>query len=95
MEQIFYKKGEIYTGIEGNDKYIWRCAVECNLNCDFSIHSKSESIRKNVGKHGWDNNRLPTPEEIHWFNECLKYNKFIPYNEAIKSMNVEPIYEIY
>ena len=100
MEQIFYKKGEIYIGLlDDGSIYIWRCTVEGNLNCDFLLHSyngfKSGSIQKNVGNHGWNNNRLPTPEEIHWFNECLKHNKFISYEEAMKSMNVEPIYEIY
>lgn len=100
MEQIFYKKGEIYVGYElhQKDTYIWRCGLEGNQNCDFRIHISKNfggSTQKNVGYHGWDNNRLPTPEELHWFNECLKHNKFISYEEAMKSMNIEPIYEIY
>jgi len=47
------------------------------------------SYNNNMGKGV----RLATPEEILWYNECVKEKKFIPFSKI--NLDFSPQYEIY
>lgn len=84
-------KGEYYVGTYiGNttSEFIWKCYTDKSFNYEFRIITNwSENLSfVKYGTHSWnDNIRLATPEEKHWLDECIRLNKFITKEEAIKS----------
>ena len=79
-------KGEIYTHKNGN---IFRCDQINNA----TIYGKYINIAHNVFRkppenpgNFWINEiRLATPGEKHWLNCCITANKFITFEEAMKT----------
>jgi hypothetical protein len=60
------------------------------MGTGYNLHLKTDdTIRVKVlykgGGFSYDNMRLATPEEKHWLEECIKADKFIEYDEAMKS----------
>jgi hypothetical protein len=102
-----YIKGEIYVSyLEGanNDKriFVWRC-TGTPTGYDSYIYAKDhiedchslEFRGKQKNTHGYSETRLPTPEEKHWLEECIRLDRAISYQEALKTYNSSPVYEIY
>lgn len=101
MEQIYTSFRN--SSIEGKkDIFIWKHREGSKNNYSHYVYSKGGidcnaeiEYRINNSSHGYDNQRDATPQEKHWLEECIKQNKIIPYQEAMKTFNGQPIYEIY
>ena len=48
-------------------------------------YSKTAIFQKNQTGFSYDCLREPTPEQKHWLETCIKANKFISYDEAMKT----------
>jgi hypothetical protein len=74
-------ENEVYYLDIISHKYIVKCkdkGKKCNnINLSYNTFNKEGDIRSFI-KHL---KRLATSEEKHWLNECIKANKFIPFNE--------------
>jgi len=55
-----------------------------NLNLKIDNTIKIEKLYRNGG-FSYDNIRLATPEEKHWLNTCIEQDKFITFEEAMKT----------
>ena len=75
---------------------IYSCAYETNhqnyvlkynkSNYAFFINTNSKTFSKSSWSFWIDKKiKIATPEEKHWFLECEKANKFIPYDEAMET----------
>lgn len=54
------------------------------------IHENCSYRYNNDEIYKWRGNiRLATLEEKHWLNECIKANKFIPFNEIKFNKTIE------
>lgn len=87
MEYI--KKEELKNG----DVFVAQCSNYHFLNKEgtgFSLDLNTDNtIKHEILIKGcifsYEKIRLATPEEKHWLNECIKLNKFITFDEAIKT----------
>lgn len=79
-------KGEIYKNT--NNDIIFKC-----LNDKTSQGVGFRIINKCFVKNNWFSSNLEyllaTPEEKHWLNTCIEQNKFITFEEAMKTFTVE------
>jgi len=85
-------KGNIYTGTDRGERYIWMCDKDGRHSTNYRLHltkSGSPSFQKDVGSHRWDNNREPTYEERAWIEACIAAGELVP--EPKNEIN----YEIY
>ena len=78
--------GEVYTHQNGN---ICRCDQITNTTiCGKYINITNHEFRKppeNPGNFWINEMRLATPEEKHWLNCCITADKFITFEEAMKT----------
>jgi hypothetical protein len=96
-----YIKGNYYKGIGSGDKkdmlYIWICGKDNEKYYSYRVvdkPNKPEEFETNYAKncsHGWNKSIEPTIEEINWLDLCIKYNKYISYEESLTmiSKNLE------
>jgi len=78
------KEGEIYTHTNGNIvKY--ETLNSFNKVCGIHIGGNKNNLNYNNGNFTIKELKLATSEEKHWLNECIKLDKFITFEEAIKS----------
>lgn len=93
-------KGEIYTCQDNNNKvFIYTCGKSgeqyyLNFICDI-ITSGLYAETSIPTLYRWNGLRESTPQEIHWLNECIKRQNDLSFDEAMKTFNSEPQYEIY
>jgi len=75
--------GEIYKSTTGSHIFKY---VDKNGSDNFYCNNRSNfgKEKATVGK-GLDNIINATPEEKHWLEECIKLDKFITFEEAMKS----------
>jgi len=97
-----FKKGEIYTGQINEEHFIF--VYEKPKYFSNYLHYlknntgeiKNISFKNIINDHGWEiHTRESTLEEKHWILCCIKLGKQISLEEAMKSFNSPPIYEIY
>ena len=78
--------GEVYTHKNGN---ICRCDQITNMHIiGKHLGNNRDEFRqppKNPGNFLINRMRLATSEEKHWLNECIKLDKFITFEEAMKT----------
>jgi len=93
------EKGDIVVNEHSGDyKYITKLST---LNGRNDVEGGSFiRVKENSFENGYNYNngkgkgiRLATPEEILWYNECVKKNKFIPFSKI--NLDFTPQYEIY
>lgn len=97
MEIKDLKEGEIYNSDCNNENnyngsYLFMYNSTLNkynyIGYNYSINT-SEKAGNNFNKlsyHGWKKDiKLATPEQKHWLNECIKADKYISYEEAMKT----------
>lgn len=78
-------KNEIYYNLPSNNIVRWKNPTGGNYlgnGCTIYKSDYGGNFRNNVKQY-----RLTTPEEKHWFLECEKANRFIPYDEAMKTFS--------
>lgn len=78
-------KNEIYYNLSSNNIVRWKNPTGGNYlgnGCTIYKSDYGGNFHNNVKQY-----RLTTPEEKHWFLECEKVNKFIPYDEAMKTFS--------
>lgn len=97
-----YIKGEIYTSHSGDNRvFVWKCRggiYEYSHRIfayDYLTDCRGLEYRKRNDTHGYPITRFPTPEEKHWLEQCIKLDKEVSYQEALKTFKGTPIYEIY
>lgn len=93
-------KGEIYTCVNGQGElFIYTCGKSgeqiFNQFICSSLTKKEFRSAPNGSCYSWSNLRESTPQEIHWLKECIKVGKGIYFEDAMKTFNGEPQYEIY
>jgi len=74
---------EIYYNLLSKNIVRWKNSKGGNYlgsGCTIYKSDYSGNFHNNVKQY-----RLTTPEEKHWFLECEKANKFIPYDEAMET----------
>lgn len=93
LQKSDLKEGEIYTSkseFNPNNLFIWECSNNNQLIYNFrlyvsNINAQNGNLSLTELSHSWDNIFEATPEEKHWLETCIKENKFISYEEAMKS----------
>ena len=76
-------ENEIYYNLSSNNIVRWKNPTGGNYlgkGCTIYKSDYSGNFHNNVKQY-----RLTTPEEKHWFLECEKANRFIPYDEAMET----------
>jgi hypothetical protein len=113
IEGVYYSVD--FTKEEKKDKlgkYIWICNSKnksnylyrvIDRNTSNSVNLNDESCFNKNDNHAWSYSKLATPEEIHWLDLCILNDKYISYEEALKSFKIikpnksdsslEPIYK--
>ena len=82
--------GEIYTQYFDNYNYVF---LMTNNNTHIAV-TKSNIFQRKFMKY-WNSNNFTklmteaTPEEKHWFETCIKEDKFVSYEDAMKSFKPE------
>jgi len=76
-------KGEVYNSTTGSHIFKY---VDKNGSNNFYCNNRNSfgKEKATIGK-GLDNIINATPEEKHWLKECIKLDKFITFEEAMKS----------
>jgi|688.fasta_scaffold61079_2 hypothetical protein len=83
-------EGEIYKAFTfNNNKYIFKKTnhlTDCdNINSYLNIfHKKTGNFNYNIASF-----TEITPEEKHWLEECIKIDKFVSYEDAMKTFEPE------
>ena len=93
LQKSDLKEGEIYTSkLEFNpdNLFIWECSNNNELIYNFrlyvsNINAQNGNLSLTELSHSWDNIFEATSEEKHWLETCIKANKFVPYEEAMKT----------
>ena len=78
------KDGDIFVTQLSHTHFLNKYGTGFNLNLKTDNTIKSKRLYKN-GVFVYNNMRLATPEEKHWLNECIKLDKFITFEEAMKT----------
>lgn len=78
------KDGDVFVTQLSHNHFLNKYGTNFNLNLKTDNTIKSEKLYKDGG-FAYDNIRLATPEEKHWLEECIKLDKFISFEEAMKS----------
>jgi len=78
-------EGEIYVF---NDKFINKIQ-NGNLNIKFWISIPGKYFHKQPSINRTNNIKLATPEEKHWLESCITADKFITFEEAMKTFITE------
>jgi hypothetical protein len=76
-------ENEIYYNFSSNNIVRWKNSTGGNYlgnGCTIYKSDYGGNFHNNVKQY-----RLTTPEEKHWFLECEKANKFIPYDKAMET----------
>lgn len=80
MNKNEIKKGEIYTSNETNNICMWN-----ERDSEYYIGNKQTMFCRGDGGFHSVTLRNATPEEKHWLNICIEQDKFISYDEAMKT----------
>lgn len=92
MEIKDLKEGEIYSCIHHSVSDVDRCifkATDNNHIVSRLTYGQSRFWNSSNFNHSLSKIQKATEEEKHWLNECIKANKFIPLEEALKSFKQE------
>ena len=99
-----FEKGKIYISKTDsrNRIWLWKCskdgydtAYEHRLLIS-STKSLDYVYGRNNPHHGWTNNKLATPEEANWLEQCILNHKLHGQNlKDIPQLKQEINYEIY
>jgi len=97
MNKNELKKGEIYAyipdsntfGLTGDNPFIFVADPIKNTSqttgTKYCVVNTQEYFRSNLRCYWTKGLRHATPEEKHWLNTCIEQNKFVSYEEAMKT----------
>lgn len=81
---------EIYTHENGNIvkyEYLNNFNQVCGKFIGGNKNNFCSDMQNHAGRFNIDKLRLPTPQEKHWLESCIKLDKFISFNEAMKTFD--------
>ena len=78
------KENNIFVTQLSSNNFLNKYGTGFSLNLKKDNSIRYEALYKNGG-FAYDNIRMATPEEKHWLEECIKLDKFISKEEAMKS----------
>ena len=83
LQKSDLKEGEIYTEPNNGNICMWN-----KTDSKYFIGNRKSNFKKGEGGFGAINNyrlREATPEEKHWLETCIKEDKFVSYEESMKT----------
>ena len=78
------KNGDVFVSQMSRNHFLNKYGTGYSLNLNLDNTIKNQVLYRYSG-FAYNNMRLATPEEKHWLNECIKLDKFITFEEAIKT----------
>ena len=78
------KEGDIFVTQLSHNNFLNKYVTGFSLNLKTDNSIESEKLCKGGG-FAYDNMRLATSEEKHWLNEAIRLDKFITFEEAMKT----------
>jgi hypothetical protein len=81
------KEGEIYSSLNDNGLYIFKCKKSKTTDYSYRVERNTFSKNDYFGLGGIieKNIKLANEQEKHWLNECIRQDKFISYEESQKT----------
>jgi hypothetical protein len=88
------QEGEIYScyhkNVSKNNKSIFK-ATKDNKNVNRVTYELTSFFKSSNYSYGLSDIQIATFKEKHWLNECIKADKFISYEEAMKTFKEESL----
>ena len=82
------KDGDIFVSQMSHHHFLNKYGTGYSLHLNLDNTIKNQVLYRNGG-FAYNNMRLATSEEKHWLNECIKLDKFITFEEAMKTFITE------
>lgn len=88
------KDGEIYvdTKYPSCNIFMWSSKIK---NAKYYTSDNRSGFSKNGGGFHDDKNRLATEQERRWLMLMIKLDKYVPYEQFIKTFSKEANYELW
>ena len=78
------KNGDVFVSQMSRNHFLNKYGTGYSLHLNLDNTIKNQVLYINSG-FAYNNMRLATPEEKHWLNTCIQANKFITFEEAMKT----------